>query len=63
MIGENKIWRLMGYDLYKAQSLLEKTRSLNRKDYKAWQDKKIWEIFEYHRKNNLFYNKKLNGIV
>ena len=45
MIGENKIWRFIGYDLNKAQSLLGKTRSLNRKDYKAWQDKIIWKLF------------------
>ena len=62
MIIENKIWRLMGYDLNKTQSFLGKTRSLNRKNFESWQEGKIWEIFNFHIKNNLFYSQKCNGV-
>ncbi|MBH10238.1 MAG: AMP-binding protein [Candidatus Marinimicrobia bacterium] len=58
MIWKNKIWKLIGYDLNAANAQLEKTRYLKRRDLMIWQNQKIWQIYNYHKKNNLFYSHK-----
>ncbi|MBA65898.1 MAG: AMP-binding protein [Candidatus Marinimicrobia bacterium] len=47
---------LSGYDLVKANTILNKTKFSDLEDFKYWQHQKIWEIFRYHRKYTTYYN-------
>ena len=54
---------LSGYDLVKADSILNKTKFSDIEDFKYWQNQKIWEIFRYHRQYTTYYSKLCKATI
>ncbi len=48
---------ILGYNLKKAEKILNKTQSLNKKEFLNWQNDEIIKILHYHIHHNKYYKK------
>ena len=60
MTNSRIIWKMMGYDIKKADKFLKASLHLNRDEFITWQKERKWEIFDFHYQNNNFFKKKCN---
>ena len=54
---------MLGYDLKKAEIILNKTQFLNKKEFLEWQDDKILQILHYHIEHNEYYKKICKNVI
>ena len=51
--------KILGYNIIKAQNIIDKINHLSKNEFMNWQDQKKWSIVKYHFNENAFYRKKL----